>query len=55
MESWVTMGNLLITAGIINVTNVDFDFPLEGSYENELEFEGEYELELEYEGFYEDG
>ena len=53
MESWVTMGNLMISGGV-NITNnyAYFDLPLEGSYENELEYIGYYENELEYEGEY---
>ncbi len=40
-EGWLTMGNI-IKLSEISVTNIRYEFPLDGEYLNELEYEGSY-------------
>ncbi len=44
MESWITLGNIMISGGAdITITEVNYNFPLEGEYINMLEYEGYYD------------
>lgn len=52
-EAWISLGNV-IKLSDISSTSVYYELPLDGEYQNEIDYIGEFENELEYEGYYND-